>query len=194
MDKLREATRHMAPPGGVLITKTYGRDPFLTLVSCVLSLRTRDTVSVPASIRLFEYAKTPEMLKKLSPSFIQELIYPVGFYRKKSEQLIAIAEILIDRFNGCVPSGESDLLSFPGVGRKTMNLVQAEGFLMPAICVDTHVHRISNQLGIVQTKTPEETEMALKLILPSKYWIEYSRLLVMCGQNRCLPSVSSCYL
>jgi len=188
--KLRGVTQNMVPPGALLITKQYGRDPFLILVSCVLSLRTRDTVSVPASIRLFEHAKTPQELKKLSPECIQKLIYPVGFYRRKSVQLLAIAEILLDKFNGQVPCAEHNLLSLPGVGRKTMNLVLAEGFGMPALCVDTHVHRISNKLGIVHTKTPEETEFALKALLPPEYWMEYSRLLVMWGQNRCLPGIS----
>lgn len=191
IQKLREVAQHMSPPGSFLITQKYGRDPFLILVSCVLSLRTRDTVSVPASIRLFEHAKTPQELLKLSPECIQKLIYPVGFYRRKSVQLLAIADILLNKFAGQVPCTERDLLFLPGVGRKTMNLVQAEGFGMPGLCVDTHVHRISNKLGIVHTKTPEETEFALKALLPQEYWIEYSRLLVMWGQNRCLPAIFS---
>lgn len=190
--QLQESTKHMVPPGSGEIVAVYGRDPFLVLVSCILSLRTKDTVSVPASKRLFEHARKPHELMRLSHSLIQELIYPVGFYRQKSQQLIALSERIVNQFGGCVPSGEADLLSLFGVGRKTMNLVRAEGFGISALCVDTHVHRISNRLGLVDTQTPEETEIALKLFLPSEYWIAYSRLLVTWGQNICTPLLPKC--
>lgn len=190
--QLRKATKSMAPPGAVEIIAHYGKDPFLVLVSCILSLRTKDTVSVPAAKRLFEHARKPHDLVRLSAETIQRLIYPVGFYRQKSQQLIELSHIIITQFQGKVPSGEQELLSLPGVGRKTMNLVRAEGFGIPALCVDTHVHRISNRLGLVATKTPEETEMALRALLPEEYWIEYSRLLVTWGQNICVPITPKC--
>ena len=184
---LREATKDMVDPAVTQIVKQYGRDPFLVFVSCLLSLRTKDTVSLPASHRLFRVARTPEELLTISTKQIERIIYSVGFYRKKAKQLHAISKDLIVRYDGQVPHSESDLLSINGVGRKTMNLVRGEGFNIPAICVDTHVHRISNRLGLVKTKNPDETERALKRVLPQKYWIEYNRLMVMWGQNICVP-------
>ncbi|MCX5924963.1 MAG: endonuclease III [Candidatus Dependentiae bacterium] len=192
IDVLRKVTKDMQKPGAVEIIKVYGKDPFLVLVSCILSLRTKDTVSVSASKRLFEHARKPHELMRLSLLEIQKLIYPVGFYRQKAQQLVELSARIVHHFNGVVPCGESDLLSLPGVGRKTMNLVQAEGFGMPALCVDTHVHRISNRLRLVQTSTPQETEYALKALLPQAYWIEYSRLLVTWGQNICTPTLPHC--
>lgn len=190
--ELREATKDMTKPGGSEIVAGYGRDPFLVLVSCILSLRTKDTVSVPAAKRLFEYARRPHELMRLSEHTIQQLIYPVGFYKQKSRQLRELSERIVHHFNGQVPSSEDDLLSLPGVGRKTMNLVRGEGFGIPALCVDTHVHRISNRLGLVRTQTPEETEYALRDLLPQEYWVEYTRLLVMWGQNICVPLSPKC--
>ena len=182
----------MVEPASCLIVAKYGRDPFLVLVSCILSLRTKDLVSYPASCRLFECAQTPQALLSLSVSQIEKLIYPVGFYRTKAKNLHAISYILLERYEGLVPNDEEALLSLPGVGRKTMNLVLAEGFGMPAICVDVHVHRISNRLAIVKTETPEQTETELKRILPEKYWREFNRLLVMWGQNICVPVSPFC--
>ncbi len=184
---LREATNGMVEPAVMQIVKKYGRDPFLVLVSCLLSLRTKDTVSLPASHRLFEHAQNPKDLIALSTKKIEKIIYPVGFYRQKAQQLRGISHDIIDKFGDRVPSTEHELLSLKGVGRKTMNLVLGEGFERPAICVDTHVHRISNRLGLVKTKTPEKTEEALKELLPQKYWTEYNRLMVMWGQNVCVP-------
>lgn len=189
---LREATKDMTKPGGSEIVTLYGRDPFLVLVSCILSLRTKDTVSVPAAKRLFEYARKPHELMRLDEQVIQQLIYPVGFYKQKTEQLHKLSERIVHQFNGRVPSDESDLLSLSGVGRKTMNLVRGEGFGIPSLCVDTHVHRISNRLGLVSTKNPEETEYALRDLLPQEYWVEYTRLLVMWGQNICVPLSPKC--
>lgn len=182
----------MVEPASVSIVKQFGRDPFLVLVSCLLSLRTKDTTSLPASCRLFSYAKTPQELLGLPLEQIQQLIYPVGFYRRKAAQLHQISHDLIERFAGKVPDNLDDLLSLPGVGLKTANLVLAEGFNIPAICVDVHVHRISNRLGLIQTKTPEETEAALKKLLPKQYWSEWNRLLVMWGQNVCVPISPRC--
>lgn len=189
---LQKAVNGMVEPAATQITARYGRDPYLILISCLLSLRTKDTVSLPASLRLFELATTPATMLKVPLETIQSLIYPVGFYRIKAKNILAISQELIERFEGSVPKAEADLMSLPGVGRKTANLVLAEGFGLPAICVDTHVHRISNRLGLVTTTSPEETEIALKKVLPQKYWAEYNRLLVMWGQNICVPISPFC--
>lgn len=182
----------MIAPACTTIIQEYGRDPYLVLISCLLSLRTKDTVSLPASRRLFAIARTPAQMLALSQESIEQLIYPVGFYRQKAKSLRDISSDLIHRFAGLVPFDEQDLLSLKGVGRKTANLVRGEGFLIPAICVDVHVHRISNRLGLVSSKTPEETEQQLKLILPQELWIEYNKLLVMWGQNTCVPVTPFC--
>ncbi len=189
---LEKATKGMMPPASISIVDQFGRDPYLVLISCILSLRTRDTVSLPASIRLFEHAKTPSQMLALSLEQIQKLIYPVGFYRNKSRAIHQISAILISNYSSQVPNAMEELLTLPGVGRKTANLVLAEGFGIPAMVVDTHVHRISNRLGLVSTKAPEETEKALRELLPKKYWIQYTRLLVMWGQNICVPISPFC--
>jgi len=178
--------------GAADIVATYGRDPFLVLVGCILSLRTKDTVSVPAAKRLFNYAREPHDLMRLAVDFIQQCIYPVGFYRQKARQLVKLSSDIVELFGGQVPSGETDLLSLPGVGRKTMNLVRGEGFGIPALCVDTHVHRIANRLGLVRTISPEGTERALKECVPPQYWVELNHLLVMWGQNVCVPVSPKC--
>lgn len=190
--RLREVSVDMVEPAATLIIKGFGRNPFLVLVSCILSLRTKDTISLPASQRLFQLVTTPEGVLELSLEKIEQIIYPVGFYRNKAKQLHEVSRELIDRFGGKVPNNEQDLLSLRGVGRKTASLVLGEGFGIPAICVDTHVHRISNRLGLVSTKTPKETEIKLKKILPKKYWIEYNYLLVKWGQNICVPVSPFC--
>lgn len=192
IEQLRIAMENMSQPATVHIIKKYGRDPFLVLVSCILSLRTKDIVSLPASLRLFAHAKDPQQLLSLSLKTIEKLIYPVGFYRQKTKQLLTLSNQLIQHYNGKVPQSEDALLSLSGVGRKTMNLVLAMGFSVPALCVDTHVHRISNRLGLVATKTVEETEVELKAILPKDYWSEYSTLLVTWGQNICVPLSPFC--
>lgn len=189
---LRMATKGMSLPAAQLVINAYGRDPYLVLVSCLLSLRTRDNVSWPASCRLFSYANNPADMLNLPILRIQELIYPCGFYRQKAETIQAVSRELLTRFDGIVPSTFQELVSLPGVGPKSANLVLAQGFNIPAICVDVHVHRISNRLGIVQTNTVEETEVALKALLPQEYWIEYNQLLVMWGQNICVPQSPWC--
>ena len=170
----------------------FGQDPFLVLISCLLSLRTKDTVTLPICIRLFAQAKTPQEFLKIPQTQLQKLIYSVGFYRRKAAVLHAVCQQIIDEFNGKVPKPREKLLSLPGVGRKTANLVLGEGFGIPAICVDTHVHRISNRLGLVKTSTPAQTEAALEKILPKEYWIEWNQLLVMWGQNICVPISPYC--
>lgn len=163
------------------------KNPFHVLISCILSLRTKDQVTRLAAKRLFKLADNPRDMLKLSLSEMQKAIYPVGFYRVKSNNIKNICKDLNARFKGRVPDNMDELLSLKGVGRKTANLVLTEGFGKPGICVDTHVHRISNRLGYVSTKNPFETEMALRNKLPLKYWIEYNNLLVRWGQNICKP-------
>ena len=181
---LHEETRHFKRPAATKIVEKYGHNPYLILISCLLSLRTRDTVSYPASVRLFVKAKTPRTMLKLSLKTIEKLIYPVGFYRNKARSILSVSEDLLERFKGKVPKTKEELLSIKGVGPKTANLVLSEAFGIPAICVDTHVHRISNQIGLVKTKTPEQTEKKLMELLPKRYWSEFNPLLVMWGQNR----------
>src|SRR5207247_3500834 len=147
------------------------RDPFRVLVACILSLRTQDTTTGPAAARLFALADTPAAMRRLTPRQIARAIYPVGFYRTKARAILGICRDLLDRFGGRVPDDLDALLTLGGVGRKTANLVITVGFGKPGICVDTHVHRISNRFGYVKTRTPEETEMALRKTLPRRYWI-----------------------
>ncbi|MDA8124160.1 MAG: endonuclease III [Deltaproteobacteria bacterium] len=168
------------------------RDPFAILISTLLSLRTKDEVTAAAAERLFALASTPEGMLRLSEGQIQKAIYPVGFYRHKAETIRQVCRDLIDRFAGRVPDTLEALLSLKGVGRKTANLVVALGFNIPAICVDTHVHRISNRLGYVRTKTPEETEFALREKLPPEYWLRFNTLLVAFGRNTCRPISPLC--
>lgn len=194
---LRVHTKNMVQPAASSIIDEYGKDPYLILVSCILSLRTRDVTSLAASRQLFNHVRTPREMVALPLPQLQKIIHSCGFYRQKSKQLKALSQELIDRFDSKVPDNEADLLSLPGVGRKTANLVLGLGFNIPAICVDTHVHRVSNRLGLVKTTTPLQTEEALKKILPKKYWIEYNKLIVMWGQNICVPIapwVSKCAL
>jgi endonuclease-3 len=168
------------------------RDPFRVLIACILSLRTQDTTTGPASERLFAVADTPPTMLGLSPSRIESLIFPVGFYRTKARVILGICRDLLDRFAGRVPDEIDALLTLKGVGRKTANLVVTMGYGKPGICVDTHVHRISNRLGYVKTRNPEETEMALRARLPRRYWIGYNDLLVSFGQNVCTPISPRC--
>ena len=168
------------------------RDPFLVLISTVLSLRTKDEVTREASKRLFQLAETPQKMQHLKRREIEKTIYPVGFYRNKAKTILDICKTLIEKYNGKVPSDLDKLLGLKGVGRKTANLVLTMGYNMDCICVDTHVHRISNRLGYVSTKTPKETEFALMEKLPKKYWIEYNDLLVSFGQNICKPVSPLC--
>ncbi len=168
------------------------KDPFRVLISCLLSLRTKDNVTLKASKKLFSVAKTPEELLKLSTKKIEELIYPVGFYRVKAKRIKEISKILIEQFGGKVPDSLDELLTLPGVGRKTANIVITQGFNKYGIAVDTHVHRVSNRLGFVKTKTPEETEIELRRIIPKKYWIEFNDLFVSFGQNICTPISPKC--
>jgi len=163
-------------------------------VACLLSLRTQDTTTGPAAARLFALADTPHAMLELSARTIERAIYPVGFYRTKARVILGLSRDLLDRFDGGVPDDIDALLTLKGVGRKTANLVVTLGFDKPGICVDTHVHRISNRLGYVRTRTPDETEMALRAKLPARYWIGYNDLLVTFGQNVCAPVSPKCSL
>ena len=168
------------------------RDPFRVLVSTIISLRTKDEVTSAAAERLFTKADTPAGILGLSEAEIAEAIYPAGFYRQKARQIRECSRIIGERFNGEVPRSRDELLELPGVGLKTANLTLNLGFGIDAICVDTHVHRISNRLGWVRTKTPDDTEGALVLILPRRYWIEINSLLVTFGKTVCTPVSPFC--
>lgn len=168
------------------------RDPFRILVSCLISLRTKDEVTAEASTRLFRLARTPRAMLALSAARIARTIYPAGFYRTKARTIKGLCRALLEQHGGKVPDDLETLLTLKGVGRKTANLVITIGYGKPGICVDTHVHRISNRLGIVETKNPEQTEFALRQVLPRQHWIAYNDLLVTFGQNVCKPISPLC--
>jgi endonuclease-3 len=168
------------------------RDPFRVLIACLLSLRTKDETTGPAAARLFALADTPETMRRLPAKRIERAIFPVGFYRTKARVVLGVCRDLLERFGGQVPDDIDQLLTLKGVGRKTANLVVTQGFNKPGICVDIHVHRISNRLGYVKTKNPTETETALRKQLPRRYWIGYNELLVSFGQNICHPVSPRC--
>jgi len=168
------------------------RDPFRVLVSTLLSLRTKDATTAAASERLFALADTPDAMLKLSSARIARTIFPVGFYKTKARTIRAICRVLLEDYGGRVPDDLDELLKLKGVGRKTANLVVTLGYGKPGICVDTHVHRITNRWGYVKTKTPDETEMRLREILPRKHWIVLNDLLVTYGQNLCKPISPRC--
>ncbi|TKJ42659.1 endonuclease III [candidate division TA06 bacterium B3_TA06] len=186
---LRDETKRLNPP---LAEKENRTSPFMVLVGVLLSSRTKDDTTGPAVDRLFEQASTPEKIASLPEKRIEELIFPVGFYHTKARHLKKTARMLVSEFNGDVPQTIQELLSLPGIGRKSANLILAVAFGIPAICVDTHVHRITNRLGYVKTKDPYQTETALREKLPKRYWIEINRLLVIYGQNVCTPLSPYC--
>ncbi len=191
LERIAEAYKSLREPVVTQIAKRK-RDPFKVLISCILSLRTKDEVTKEASKRLFSKASTPEEMLKLSEEEIARLIYPVGFYNNKAKTIKEICKVLVERYGGRVPDEMDKLLKLKGVGRKTANLVLVEGYGKPGICVDTHVHRICNRLGWVKTKTPEETEKKLREILPKKYWMDINRWLVAFGKEICRPVSPLC--
>lgn len=162
-------------------------DPYLVLISCILSLRTNDKTTYPATLRMLKLGRTPKDFANADVNDLEKAIFPVGFYKNKAEQIIELSKILVEKYDSKVPDSIEELVKFKGVGRKTANLVIARGFNKPAICVDVHVHRIFNRLGYVKTKTPDETEIELRKKLPEKFWIEINTLLVTHGQNVCKP-------
>ncbi len=187
----REIRRWQEPVVGV-VAKESDRDPFLILISTLLSLRTKDRTTREAGDRLFAMARTPAAILKLPLKKLEWVIYPVGFYRTKAKAIHHICRRLIEDYGGVVPDSIDELITLPGVGRKTANLVVTIGYGKPGICVDIHVHRISNRWGYIKTKTPEESEQVLRRTLPKQYWIIYNDLLVPYGQNLCLPVSPLC--
>lgn len=187
----REIAQWPDPVVGV-VAKETSRDPFLVLISCLLSLRTKDKTTAEASARLFALASAPATMRQLTLSAVEQAIYPVGFYRTKAKQILQICTQLLERYQGRVPDCIEELLTLPGVGRKTANLVVTVGYEKPGICVDIHVHRISNRWGYVKANTPDETEQALRRKLPSQYWITFNDLLVPYGQHLCQPVSPFC--
>ena len=175
----------------VKLMETF-KNPYLVLICCILSLRTNDKTTYPASLRMLELAKTPEEMSKIPLADLEKAIYPVGFYSNKAKQIIELSKTLVENYDSNVPDEIDELVKFNGVGRKTANLVLTKGFGKPAICVDVHMHRIFNRLGYVKTQTPEETEFALRKKLPVKYWIDVNTLIVTLGQNICKPQKPLC--
>ena len=170
----------------------YKDDPFTTLIGCLLSLRTQDATTHGACQRLFRLADTPQAMLRLSQKTIERTIFPVGFYRTKARTIHTVCQTLLMRYGGRVPDELDELLTIKGVGRKTANLVVTLAYRKPGICVDTHVHRITNRWGYVKTETPEETEFALRKILPRRHWIVFNDLLVSLGQHLCHPTSPWC--
>lgn len=168
------------------------KDPYLVLIACILSLRTNDRTTYPATLRMLELAKTPQEMMGVNVEDLEKAIYPVGFYKNKAGQIIELSKLIVEKYDGKVPDSIDELCKFRGVGRKTANLVMTLGFGEPAICVDVHVHRIFNRLGYIKTKNPEETEFALRENLPIEYWIPINTLLVTHGQNVCKPIKPMC--
>ena len=190
LKKLKKAVRKFRTPSVTVIAKK--NDPFAVLVSCIISLRTRDEVTELASARLFALAKLPAELLELSNAKIEKAIYPAAFYRNKTKSIKELCQILVKEYSGKVPDKLEELLKLKGVGRKTANLTLILGHNKPGICVDIHVHRISNRWGYVKTKSPDETEMVLREILPKRFWKGFNDLLVSFGQNLCKPVSPFC--
>ena len=190
LKSIRHENKRFIEP--IVTTISRKRTPFHVLISCLLSLRTKDQTTSEASRRLFAVADNPEEMMKIPIPKLEKLIYPVGFYRTKARKINEICKILIGEYHGRVPDEIDELLKLNGVGRKTANLVVTLGYKKPGICVDTHVHRITNRLGYVKTKNPHETEFALREKLPKKYWLTINDLLVTYGQNICVPISPKC--
>lgn len=186
----KEVKKYKVPVVDLIEIQT--QDPFKVLVATILSARTKDETTAKVCEKLFLGIKNFEDLEKLSEKEIQGLIYPVGFYKNKTKHLKKLPAVIKDEFNGKIPEDIDDLLKLPGVGRKTANLVRAVAFKKDGMCVDIHVHRISNRLGYVKTKTPFETEMKLREKLPKKYWEKINSLFVAFGQNLCRPISPHC--
>ena len=190
MGILREEIKKFSIP--IVSEVAADRDPYKVLISCVLSLRTKDDVTKKASLKLFQYADNPKKMINLKEAEIEKLIYPVGFYKTKAKRIIEMSHRILDEYGGIVPDTIDELLKLKGVGRKTANIVVTLGYAKPGVCVDTHVHRISNRWGYVKTKNPIQTEFALREKLPQEHWIEYNDILVTYGQNVCAPISPKC--
>lgn len=193
IDKIVEILQNANQPRSEFVNLMEGfHNPYLVLIACILSLRTNDKTTYPATLRMLELAKTPQEMMNISEGDLANAIYPVGFYKNKAKQIIELSKTIVEKLNGKVPDTIENLTKFNGVGRKTANLVLAKGFGIPAICVDVHVHRIFNRIGYVITKTPDETEFALREKLPQKYWLDINTLMVTHGQNVCKPTKPKC--
>lgn len=192
MAVLKKEYSRLRTPAVTEVAEELRASPFKVLVSCLISLRTKDDVTRAASKRLLAIASTPAAMAALEQAEVERAIYPAGFYRTKAAAIIAISKELVERRSSRVPDTLEGLLELKGVGRKTANLVVTLGFGKPGICVDTHVHRITNRWGLVKTRIPEETEYALREILPQRYWIIINDLLVAYGQNVCGPLSPIC--
>jgi endonuclease-3 len=191
---LQKHTKAFAPTLTDQIIVEFGKDPFLILISCLLSLRAKDTTTIHVCRALFAQVRTPKELVELPRPVLEKIIYKTGFYKKKAKVLQQVSQSLIDNFKGKVPRDAKTLLSITGIGPKTAALVMSVAYGKPAICVDTHVHRISNRLGLVKTRTVEQTDEALQKVLPRKYWGVWNGLLVLWGQNVCAPLSPKCSL
>jgi endonuclease III len=189
---MNSLSKEQQPLPSVSTIALDNNDPFRVLIATLISLRTKDEVTMAASRRLFEIASTPSEMIKIDVKSIEEAIYPAGFYHVKAKNIQKISKILLDKFGSQVPADRESLLSLPGVGVKTANLTLNLGFGIDAICVDTHVHRISNRLGWIRTSTPEESEKALQKIMPRRFWIPLNELLVSFGQQTCKPISPHC--
>lgn len=190
-------TKNFTPPLVDQIISEYGKKPFLILISCLLSLRAKDTTTIHVCQDLFKIAQTPKKLLAIPILKLEKILFKVGFYRNKAQVLRHVSKVILKKYDNTVPSTFEELLKLKGIGRKTANLVIGLAFRKPSICADIHVHRISNRLGLVTTKTPDETEFALQKILPKKYWIKWNKLLVTWGQNVCTsrnPKCTECAL
>jgi endonuclease III len=188
--ELKKVVKGFRTPSVTVIAKK--NDPFAVLISCIISLRTRDDVTEPASARMFALAKSPAELLTLSDEKIEKAIYPAAFFRNKAKSMKELCKILVKEYSGKVPDRLEELVKLTGVGRKTANLTLTLGHNKPGICVDIHVHRICNRLGYVKTESPDQTEMALREILPKRYWKGFNELLVSFGQNLCKPVSPFC--
>lgn len=191
-DAFEHETIGKLEPMTVLLIEEYGRDPYLILISCLLSLRARDTMTYPVSKKLFMYARTPQEMVKISFDLLETILKPIGFFKRKAQILKEVSHELLNRFDGKVPNTEQELLSIKHVGRKTANLLLGVAFRVPALCVDTHVHRIANHLGLVSTKNPDQSEQALKKIVPKNLWIRLNYAFVKWGQHICTPYKNKC--
>ena len=189
---LEHQTKSYTPTLITQIIKEYGKDPFLILICCLLSLRSKDIVTIHICRDLLKIATTPQEILNLPISKLEKIIFKIGFYRNKAKVLHKVSKELLEKYDGEVPNNLENLLNLPGVGQKTANLVLGMAYNVPSICVDIHVHRISNRLGLVSTKTPKETEYELKKIIPKENWIEFNDLLVKWGQNICTPTSPWC--
>jgi endonuclease III len=189
---LQQDTKGFIPPLIDQVIDEFGCDPFLILIACLLSLRSKDVVTINVCRDLFVIAKSANQIVQIPRTQLEKIIYKTGFYKNKAKVLHDVSSVILKKFNGLVPMTYDELIAIKGIGPKTANLVLGMAFNIPAICVDTHVHRISNRLGLIKTKTVEETQSALEHAIARKYWISWNGLLVIWGQNICLPRGPKC--